>query len=108
MSPALLTYVLVTSTIVTLPIVVVVVIGERWIGRTVGCAMIALAYAAAAGYSLWHIEWFDVWRHGVPPIETLAPYAGYMVAFGFVGWLIGSGIMTQAARARGPAVEKQD
>ena len=49
---------------------------RRRLAPSVVRGLLAEGFAAAAIYMIWRIEWFDVWRHGVPPV-------GYMLtAFG--------------------------
>ena len=44
------------------------------------------------------MEWFDVWRHGVPPLGYMVQAFGpYTLAVAVVGWFIGS-LLTPRAR----------
>jgi hypothetical protein len=57
-------------------------------------------FAAAAGLAMWgewmlfQMEWFDLWRHGIPGfhywLTTLLPYG---LAFGSAGAVIGSALV---------------
>ena len=85
-------YLVVSATAVSVPVLVVVLVGRQWIPATVGRAMVALSFAAGAAYAMWHIEWFDVWRHGVPDVSQLLIYSAYITAFGALGWVIGGGL----------------
>jgi preprotein translocase subunit Sec61beta len=32
---------------------------------------LAVGFALATAYRLWDMEWFDVWRHGVPSVRYM-------------------------------------
>jgi len=56
-------------------------------------------------YMLWTMEWFDVWRHGVPPARyLLRAYLPLILALGSAGWLVGGLVV----RERGWQVSCQD
>jgi hypothetical protein len=48
----------------------------------------ALAFAAATAYGIWRVEWFDVFRWGVPGAGLLVVYALYVGASGTLGWFL--------------------
>lgn len=52
--------------------------------------MLAAGFFAASIYVIWRIEWFDVWRHGMPSalyvLETMGPYP---TAVAGAGWILG-------------------
>lgn len=52
--------------------------------------MLAAGFFAASVYVLWRMEWFDVWRHGIPPanyvLKSMGPYA---TPVALAGWLLG-------------------
>jgi hypothetical protein len=78
------------------PVILLVLFCRKRIGRTPGRALIAVAFAAGTAYQWWRIEWFDVWRHGTPPLSYLIVYAPYMIATGTVGWLVGGLLLRQS------------
>jgi hypothetical protein len=44
------------------------------------------------------MEWFDVWRHGIPPVGyIITAYTPYTAALGFIGWFIG-GLIARPTR----------
>lgn len=53
-------------------------------------ASTALTLAALMARFIWRVEWFDVWRWGVPSLRVLAVYAAYISAAGAVGWSLGA------------------
>lgn len=85
----LLGYLLVTAIAFSLPVFLIVLVGKQWIPARVGRSLVAVAFAAGTAYAIYHIEWSDVWRHGTPSADQLLVYAGYMTAFGALGWVIG-------------------
>ena len=39
---------------------------------------------------IWRMEWFDVWRHGTPPVGyMLAAFGPYTAALSATGWFLG-------------------
>ena len=75
------------------PVILTLVIRRRTINRHLGRAALTISFAIATAYVSWHLEWFDVWRHGVPPPTSLAIYVSYAAAFGALGWFIGGRIL---------------
>jgi len=48
----------------------------------------AMAFAAAAAYGIWRVEWFDVFRWGMPGLRLLLVYGCYVGASGAIGWFL--------------------
>jgi hypothetical protein len=48
----------------------------------------ALALAAATAYGIWRLEWFDVFRWGMPSGQLLVAYACYVGVAGSAGWIL--------------------
>lgn len=64
-------------------------------------AVLASGFAAATFYMLYCIEWFDVWRHGLPSLTYLAGgYLPWVAAAGAAGWGIAGRFMSVAHRTR--------
>lgn len=51
-------------------------------------AATAAAFASATAYAIWRVEWFDVFRWGVPGPKQLFVYACYVSACGTLGWFL--------------------
>ena len=74
-----------------------------WIARgristTAAKLLAAFAFTVGPAYAMWRMEWFDVWRHGVPPLSYLVTaYPPYLVWFAVLGWFAASR-MAGAAR----------
>jgi len=66
----------------------------------VSSALVAAVFACGSAYTLWRLEWFDVWRHGVPGASQLLIYACYSAAFGAIGWILARIILLNAVEAR--------
>jgi len=48
----------------------------------------AVAFMIGPAYVLWRLEWFDVWRHGVPsPSYLVTTFVPYLGVFAVLGWL---------------------
>ena len=61
-------------------------------------SLAAAAFMAGPGYALWRLEWFDVWRHGIPPLSfILSAYGPYLAVFAAAGW-IAAGKVSRTAR----------
>jgi hypothetical protein len=48
----------------------------------------ALPPAAAMAYAIWRVEWFDVFRWGMPSPDLLIVYACYVGVAGSAGWFL--------------------
>jgi hypothetical protein len=84
-----LTFFLVTAVILNSPLILLGFLLRRRVGRGIIRTLLALGFASSPAYWLWRMEWFDVWRHGVPPISYLFGYLPYVIGFGVVGWFVG-------------------
>lgn len=93
-----LTFFLVTAIVVNSPLILIGLLLRRRIDRRIVRPVLAFGFAASTAYWLWRMEWFDVWRHGVPSISYLIGYLPYMVGFGLVGWFLG-GLIPSRTRA---------
>ncbi len=89
------------SLVATSPAWAALALGRRRLGMR-GCAVIgALLFAAWGEWWTCRMEWFDVWRHGVPDwryaLTVLLPVA---LAWGTGGWVLGSAIGRSAPAER--------
>ena len=96
----LLFFMLATCVVWSAPIIVGLLVARRRISRPAGCALLAAAFASVTTYTLWRMEWFDVWRHGVPPLSYLLVYACYASVFGTIGWFLARTILPSPRHRR--------
>lgn len=98
--PDFLLYMVATAFLYSTPLIVLLLLIRRRVHGHVVSAFLALAFASATAFSLWRIEWFDVWRHGMPPVKyMLLAYGPYLAAFAFIGWTVGRFIVRLPKRA---------
>ena len=91
---------IVTAALVNLPLILSAVFFRKRLNRRVIQAGLAVGFAAWTGYLLWHMEWFDVWRHGIPSVGYIITlYVPYMAVLGLVGWFIG-GLLARPVQPR--------
>jgi hypothetical protein len=84
-------YMIAAAFIYSAPVIVLVFLTRRRIHRRMASGLLALAFTIATAFSLWRMEWFDVWRHGVPTVSyMLAAYGPWLTLFASLGWLVGS------------------
>ena len=89
---------IVTAGLVSLPLMLLAVLFRNRLDRRLIQATLALCFAAWTGYLTWRMEWFDVWRHGIPPASYIIKlYVPYMAALGLLGWFLG-GLVTRPLR----------
>lgn len=75
----------------TAPITILLVSMRRHVPPVTAKLVVALAFAAAANCVIYRMEWFDVWRHGVPGAAYLLQvHAPYTAATALMGWLFGA------------------
>jgi len=78
-------------------VIVLVVLARRCVHRRIAGGVVALTFGCATALLMWRMEWFDVWRHGVPSIRyMLAAYGPTLVVFAVFGWVTGSFIARSA------------
>ena len=53
--------------------------------------ILAVGFAAGCFHTLWRMDWFDIWRHGVPPASFIVfTYVPYMLLAAAIGWWLAS------------------
>jgi hypothetical protein len=63
---------------------------RRRLNTRLSSSAIAIGFVVAGAYWLWRLEWYDVWRHGIPSARyLLTGYVPYLCGLGIVGWLSG-------------------
>ena len=63
------------------------------LGTRAVATIASAAFACAMAYSVWRVEWFDVYRHGIPSATyLLKSIVAYSVTSAIVGWVVGLGI----------------
>ena len=77
------------------PILLMLFMLRRRIPRVALRMIVCVGFAAVGGYMLWRMEWFDVWRHGVPSAAYLVNYVYSIGALAAIGWLVGSSMSGQ-------------
>jgi hypothetical protein len=71
------------------PVALVLWLARRRIALRTAQTVLACGFAAATFYMLYRMEWFDVWRHGMPSLASLAAgYLPWVAAAGAAGWAI--------------------
>jgi len=88
--------------LLNLPLIAVLVLLRHKLPRQVPRVLLALCWAAGTFYALYRVEWFDVWRHGVPPLGyMLRAYGPYVLLAALVGWAAGR-VIAPATSVRAP------
>ncbi len=86
----LYTFLLAAALLFNAPLVLIVLAVRRRIAPGAARGLLAAGFAAAAIYMIWRMEWFDVWRHGVPSVGfMLTAYGPWLAVFASLGWLVG-------------------
>lgn len=63
---------------------------------TLARIMVALGFSAVTAWLFWKMEWFDVWRHGIPSLSYLfGLYLPWIVAVGVAGWFLGGWVVRE-------------
>ena len=98
---------LVPTVLLNIPLLAVVFAARRRLQPRVISVMVAGGFVAAGAWFIRKLEWYDVWRHGMPsPSYLLTGYLPYLLALGFIGWLVGrlmSNVRQRKSVARAPA-----
>jgi hypothetical protein len=94
----LFTFFIAFAVVVNVPFLLIAFFLRKRLERRIIRAMLAVGFAFATAYLLWRMEWFDVWRHGIPPVGyIITAYTPYTAALGFIGWFIG-GLIARPTR----------
>jgi hypothetical protein len=79
---------------VGLSVLTLIWLTRRWVPTPAAKAVAAVAFTIGPAYFLWRMEWFDVWRHGVPPMSyLLVTYVPYLTCFAVAGWWLASRLL---------------
>lgn len=93
---------LAAAIVFNVPLLVAARLARKRLRPLVSRLALATGFALAAAYVLWTMEWFDVWRHGVPPLRyVLSAYLPWVAALAVAGWFAGGLILRQRRPARG-------
>ncbi len=95
-------FLLATALLLNAPLLVAARLTRKRLRPLVPKLTLAIGFAVAAAYALWKMEWFDVWRHGVPPVRyVLRAYLPWIVTLGFAGWFLGGLVVGPRRAVRG-------
>jgi hypothetical protein len=98
----LLTFLLATALLVNTPVILALFIARRRLSRGAIRGIVAAGFAASTIYMIWRMEWFDVWRHGVPPLTyMIGAFLPYAAVLALAGWGLGALIVPRATMGRG-------
>ena len=90
---------MVRAIVLTSPLILIGFLARRRVDRRYIRGLLALGFAASTAHFIYRMEWFDVWRHGVPPISILLGYVPWISVVAFVGWFLG-GLIAPPTRRR--------
>lgn len=62
---------------------------RRRVTRHLAGVMTAFAFAIAAAVVMYQIEWFDMFRLGMPPVRYLVRWVPWIAPYAALGWFIG-------------------
>ena len=72
------------------PLLVLLIVARHRMNPLTTRALVAIGFAVASAYFIWRMEWFDVYRHGIPsPFYMLTSIVPYTLIVGLTGWLLG-------------------
>ena len=91
-------YLLAMSLFYNAPLIIVLWVARNRISPSMIRWLTAIGFASATGYTLWRLEWFDVWRHGMPAARYLTFYIPYLIGAVAIGWLIGKVVARPVGR----------
>lgn len=85
-------FLLLSALMLNLPLLAVLLLTRR-LGRRASAAAVSAGFVLATAVVLWQIEWFDVWRLGVPSAGYIVrAYLPFLAGAALVGWMIGGAI----------------
>jgi hypothetical protein len=98
----MLLYFLVTGALYNAPLMLMMWLGRRRLAPAGAALILAAGFASATAFSLWRMEWFDIWRHGFaarPFLYVVTSYGPPIVILAMVGAALGATIAGRPARA---------
>ena len=84
-------YFVIYCTMFSLPILGVVWWLRGRIARGTGAITVGVSFAVVAAILFWRVEWFDIYRHGMPPLGYIVESMGPVVlVLGLIGGCVGA------------------
>ena len=78
------------SIVLNAPLLVLLIVARRRMNPITTRVLMAIGFAAATAFFIWRMEWFDVYRHGMPSLTyMLTSIVPYALVLGLTGWLLG-------------------
>ena len=89
------------AVVFSLPVISVVWLMRHRIGRALGAVLVAAAFALVGAVQMWRMEWFDIYRHGMPDVAYILHSMGPVVlVLGILGAATGAILARRPARRR--------
>ena len=89
----LLAILTVAAVVLNAPLLVLLIFARHRLNPLTTRVLAATGFAAASAYFIWRMEWFDVYRHGIPTLTyMLTSIVPYTLVVGMTGWLLGTRI----------------
>lgn len=87
---ALFFYLLFFALLYNVPLVVVMRLSRSPLVVAMCRPLLALGFGAVTSISIWRLEWYDVFRHGVPVNPSLIlTYTAIVTTYSVIGWWLG-------------------
>jgi hypothetical protein len=82
-------YLLSVALVYNAPLLLAARLARNRLNPSISRSVIAAGFGVATGSALWRLDWYDVWRHGVPANPALLTvYAVYCAAYALMGWFL--------------------
>jgi hypothetical protein len=94
-------YLLVWSLAYCLPLMLVVWFVRRRLTPNLGGGTVAFAFAVATAVVLYQVEWFDMFRNGMPPLRYFKGWLPWIAPYAALGWFIGYRLARRPHNLRG-------
>ena len=88
------TYLLVWSLFYCAPLLLMVSMMRHRIRPLASAIVVSMGFAAATAVTIYKVEWFDMFRHGMPPVRYLVRWLPWVAPYAALGWFMGYGLTT--------------
>jgi hypothetical protein len=91
--PAMGAMFLTAGLVVNSPWLLALRLARRWLSVGLGRSVVAIGLALWAVWTIYRVDWYDIWRHGVPGLWYWVGFVPFALSFASAGAIIGGALV---------------